>query len=471
MGVELFLLFLVLGPALVALLHSLFAKQELGGIPNGSMGWPLLGETLGLLKPHTSNTLGSFLKVHCSRYGNVFKSHVFGSPTIISCDQELNSFILQNEERLFECSYPKAIHGVLGKLSMLVVVGDAHKKLRSIALGLTNMWKWKLEYLHDIEEQAISTLESWKNRETIVFCEEARKYTFNVIVKQILSKRPEEPQTAKILEDFLTFMKGLVSFPLYIPGAPYAKAVKARARICSTVRAIVDERRKGGVVVSEKGDFLDVLLANASLSDEEIVSLVLDLLLGGYETTSLLMSLVVYFLGGQPTALAKLKEEHETISKRKKGEQLNWEDYKQMGFTQKVINEALRCGNIVKFVHRKALKDVQFKGNVAIAGYVIPSGWKVLPVFSAVHLDPSVHENPSEFCPRRWEGRATSRKMTPFGGGPRLCPGADLAKVETAFFLHHLVLKFRWRIQQEDQPMAYPYVEFKRGLPIEIEPM
>lgn len=27
-----------------------------------------------------------------------------------------------------------------------------------------------------------------------------------------------------------------------------------------------------------------------------------------------------------------------------------------------VINEAMRCGNIVKFVHRKALKDVKFRG-------------------------------------------------------------------------------------------------------------
>jgi hypothetical protein len=29
-----------------------------------------------------------------------------------------------------------------------------------------------------------------------------------------------------------------------------------------------------------------------------------------------------------------------------------------------VINEALRCGNIVKFVHRKALKDVKYKGEM-----------------------------------------------------------------------------------------------------------
>jgi cytochrome P450 family 724 subfamily B polypeptide 1 len=47
-----------------------------------------------------------------------------------------------------------------------------------------------------------------------------------VIVKQVLGLSPEEPVTAMILEDFLTFMKGLISFPLRIPGTPYARAVQ-----------------------------------------------------------------------------------------------------------------------------------------------------------------------------------------------------------------------------------------------------
>lgn len=61
------------------------------------------------------------------------------------------------------------------------------------------------------------------------------------------------------------------------------------------MKGIIEERRS--TESCKKGDFLDVLLSTDDLSDEEKVSFVLDSLLGGYETTSLLISMVVYFLG------------------------------------------------------------------------------------------------------------------------------------------------------------------------------
>ncbi|BBG99867.1 Cytochrome P450 superfamily protein, partial [Prunus dulcis] len=414
--------------------------------PKGSFGWPILGQTLAFLKPHPSNSLGAFLQHHCSRYGKVFKSHLFLSPTIVSCDQELNYFILQNEGKLFECSYPKPIHGILGKSSMLVAVADTHKRLRNVAVSLVTITKSKPEFLSDIEATTISILHSWKDKSQVIFCEEARKFTFNVIVKQVLGLTPDEPQTTRILEDFLTFMRGLISLPLYIPGTPYARAVKARRRISSTVKAIIEERRRQAAETStnssssKRSDFLEILMDVDTLSEDEKVSFILDSLLGGASDIR----------GG------KQKEEY-----------LNWEDYKKMEFTQNVINEALRCGNVVKFVHRKALKDVKFRD------YLIPSGWKVLPVFSAAHLDPSLHASALEFHPWRWEKiqsqDQTCKRFTPFGGGSRCCPGSELGKLEVAIFLHHLVQNFRWRTEDDDQPIAFPYVEFQRGLPLHLE--
>ncbi|XP_012490992.1 cytochrome P450 724B1 [Gossypium raimondii] len=472
----------VVGFILVVVLNHfwpLLFKGKGGTVPKGSFGWPLLGETFSFLKPHSSNSVGAFLHDHCSRYGKVFKSHLFFSPTVVSCDPELNYFILQSEGKLFECSYPKPIHGILGKVSMLVAVGDTHKRLRNAALSLVTITKSKPEFLHDIENIAIQILDSWKNKPQVIFCEEARKFTFNVIVKQVLGLTPQEPETSEILEDFLTFMRGLISLPLYIPGTPYARAVQARSRISSTVKAIVEKRRAGrrnnnnndddddNNNSKKNSDFLEILLSVDTLSEDEKVSFVLDSLLGGYETTSLLMCMVVHFLSHSPAAFQQLKQEHLKIRsmKQKHDDHLDWEDYKKMEFTQYVINEALRYGNVVKFVHRKALKDVKYKG------YLIPSGWKVLPVFTAVHLDPSLHANATQFHPWRWESQdPTCKKFTPFGGGSRCCPGSDLAKVEVAFFLHHLVQNFRWKTEGEDQPIAYPYVEFQRGLVLNVDP-
>ncbi|KAK3012827.1 hypothetical protein RJ639_010419 [Escallonia herrerae] len=377
-------------------------KQEPISLPHGSMGWPLLGETLGFLKPHKSNSMGSFLQQHCSRYGRVFKSHLFGYPTIVSCDLELNAYILQNEGRLFQSSYPKPVHDILGKLSLMLVCGELHKKLRNVAVSFISTYKSRPDLHHYVEKLSISVMKSWKDRQQVLFFKEAKQFTLHLMLKNLLNIEPEEPRALTILEDFLTFMKGFVSLPLYVPGTPYTKAVKARARISSTLKEIIEEREKSDLGIA-KGDFVHDFLLKGSLNMEEKVSIVMDLLLAGYETTSGLLALVVHFLGQAPSVLEQLKDEHQALSRsKKKGEPLSWEHYKKMELTSK---------------------------------------------------DP-----------------ATSKKVTPFGGGLRLCPGPELGKVETAFFLHHLVLNYRWKTREDDYPMSYPYMEFKKGLLLEIEP-
>lgn len=76
----------------------------------------------------------------------------------------------------------------------------------------------------------------------------------------------------------------------------------------------MEERRKGNISSNggllrerEEEDFLDVILSKQNLTNEEIVSIVLDIMLGGYETTATLMSLIVHFLGHAPLAFHKLK--------------------------------------------------------------------------------------------------------------------------------------------------------------------
>lgn len=113
-------------------------------------------------------------QIYTCRYGKVFKSHLFGSPTIVSCDLELNMLILQNEGKLFETSYPKPIHGILGKYSLLVVSGDLHKKLRNIVVSFSSLSKSTPDFLHCVENLSISMMDSWKNRQQVAFFKEAK---------------------------------------------------------------------------------------------------------------------------------------------------------------------------------------------------------------------------------------------------------------------------------------------------------
>uniref|UniRef100_A0A453IKZ7 Cytochrome P450 90B1 n=1 Tax=Aegilops tauschii subsp. strangulata TaxID=200361 RepID=A0A453IKZ7_AEGTS len=290
------------------------------------------------------------------------------------------------------------------------------------------------------------------------------QFTFNLMAKNIMSMDPGEEETERLRLEYITFMKGVVSAPLNFPGTAYWKALKSRATILGVIERKMEERlEKMNKEASsmEEDDLLGWAMKQSNLSKEQILDLLLSLLFAGHETSSMALALAIFFLEGCPKAVEELREEHLEIARRQKlrGEcKLSWEDYKEMVFTQCVINETLRLGNVVRFLHRKVIRDVHYNG------YDIPSGWKILPVLAAVHLDSSLYEDPSSFNPWRWKGNASgvaqNSNFMPYGGGTRLCAGSELAKLEMAIFLHHLVLNFRWELAEPDQAFVYPFVDF-----------
>lgn len=295
------------------------------------------------------------------------------------------------------------------------------------------------------------------------------QFTFNLMAKQIMSFDPGEPETDDLMKEYFTFMKGVISAPINLPGTSYSRALKSRAKILECVKKTMDDRK--GHPHQHYDDLLSTVMDDGRLSTEQILDLILNILFAGHETSAVALTLALHFLASSPSAMDSLRSEHLGIMARTKQEKspntrtLNWDDYKHMEFTQNVINETLRLGNVVRFVHRKALRDVHFKG------YDIPAGWKVLPVFDAVHLDPNLYDEPLDFNPDRWKKMEPNTYFTPFGGGPRLCAGLELGKLEIAVFLHHLVLKFSWELAEEDRALAFPFVEFEKGLPIRVRPI
>ncbi|GJN08555.1 hypothetical protein PR202_ga26490 [Eleusine coracana subsp. coracana] len=460
-------------------------KKKRPNLPPGAPGWPLVGETFGYLRPHPATSVGTFMEQHVARYGKIYRSSLFGERTVVSADAGLNRYILQNEGRLFECSYPRSIGGILGKWSMLVLVGDKHREMRAISLNFLSSVRLRAVLLPEVERHTLLVLSSWPPSSssssssslggsgTFSAQHEAKKFTFNLMAKNIMSMDPGEEETERLRREYITFMKGVVSAPLNFPGTAYWKALKSRAAILGVIERKMEERvqkmsRENSNV--EEDDLLGWALKQSNLSKEQILDLLLSLLFAGHETSSMALALAIFFLEGCPKAVQELREEHLKIAKRQRSRgdsKLSWEDYKEMVFTQCVINETLRLGNVVRFLHRKVIRDVHYNG------YDIPRGWKILPVLAAVHLDAALYDDPNSFNPWRWKSNAPCAAQTgsfmPYGGGPRLCAGSELAKLEIAIFLHHLVLNFRWELVEPDQAFVYPFVDFPKGLPIRVQ--
>ncbi|XP_012451545.1 cytochrome P450 90A1 [Gossypium raimondii] len=439
-------------------------------LPPGNLGLPFVGETLQLISAYKTENPEPFIDERAKRHGSVFTTHVFGEPTVFSADPETNRFILQNEGKLFECSYPGSISNLLGKHSLLLMKGNLHKRMHSLTMSFANSSIIKDQLLVDIDRLIRLNLDSWTDR--ILLMEAAKKITFELAVKQLMSFDPGE-WSESLRKHYVLVIEGFFTVPLPLFSATYRRAIKARREVAGALSKIVKERREEYEKGERKNDMLGALLGGEweedQLSNEQIVDFMVALLVAGYETTSTIMTLAVKFLTQTPLALAQLKEEHDGIRLKKSGsEGLQWSDYKSMPFTQCVINETLRVANIISGVFRRTVTDVNIKG------YTIPKGWKVFASFRAVHLDHDHFKDARTFNPWRWKNNnlgtsCSGNFYTPFGGGPRLCPGYELARVEISVFLHHLVTQFSWVPAEEDKLVFFPTTRTQKRFPINLQ--
>ncbi|KAJ9178749.1 hypothetical protein P3X46_010606 [Hevea brasiliensis] len=440
-----------------------------GILPPGSMGFPLIGETLQLLTTSYSLDLHPFIKKRVQRYGPIFRSNVAGRPIVVSTDPEFNHYILGQEERLVEIWYLDTFSKLFLSESRINSAGYIHKYIRSFFLSNFGSENLKEQLLPQIEDMINKTLRSWSNQPSVDV-----KYFASVAVCDFTAKiffsYDAEKLPEKLSETFAKFIEGLISFPLNIPGTAYHQCLQDHRKAMSILKKIIVERRN---TVEKRGaDVLDRCLNDMEkekfLTDDFICMLMFGGLFASSESISSITTLMFKFLSAHPEVVQELKAEHVKILKNKKGSDpssITWEQYKSMTFTHQVINETLRLGNVVPGLLRKAIKDFQFKG------YTIPANWTIMMVTSACQINPDVYKDPLVFNPWRWKdiGSAIlSKNFTPFGKGTRQCAGAEFSKVTLSVFLHVLVTKYRWTMIKEAEVRRDPILGFGDGIQIKL---
>lgn len=427
-------------------------------LPPGSMGWPYIGETLQLY----SQDPNVFFSDREKRYGEIFKTHILGCPCIMLASPEAARLVFVTQAHLFKPTYPKSKENLIGPSALFFHQGEYHMRIRKLVQG--TLYPEAIRNLVvDIEAIAVSTTDSWAGDHVINIFHEMKKFSLEVGILSIFGHL-EPHYKEELKKNYSILDRGYNSFPTKLPGTPYQKARKARKRLSEILSSITRERKEKRVL--EK-DLLSCLMNykddnGETLNDEQIADNIIGVLFAAQDTTASAMTWILKYLYDNPKVLDAVKAEQKAIyqANRNENSHLTLNQTRNMPFTYKVILESLRMASIISFTFREAVTDVEYKG------YLIPKGWKVMPLFRNIHHNPDFFFDPQKFDPSRFEDVVRPNTFMPFGSGVHACPGNELAKLEMHVMIHHLASQFRYEVVGSQGGIEYgPFPIPSHGLP------
>lgn len=430
-------------------------------LPPGSFGLPLIGDTLNFLRD------SQFSQKRHQQYGPIFKTSIFGQPTIFVCGQEANLFVLSNENQYFVVSWPPSTKALLGPLSLSLQTGADHQNRRKL-LYQAFQPRALAGYIDAMETITQRYLQRWTQMSEFAWYPELRNYTFDVAGKLLVGI--DAGSETAMGHYFETWCDGLFSVPLDMPWTKFGKAKKCRRLLLAELTNIIRDRQKD---IGEGNDALSLLISardddGNSLSLEELKDQVLLLLFAGHETLTSAIASFCLLLAQNPDVMAKVRAEQQQFPAT---EPNTLEQLKQMTYLEQVLREVLRLVPPVGGGFRQVINACEF------GGYQIPKGWNVLYEINQTHQDTAVYPEPDRFDPDRFNlERSTHAKpfsYVPFGGGLRECLGKEFARLEMKLFAAKIVREYEWELVpgQDLNLIRVPTPHPRDGLRVKLRPI
>ncbi|KAJ4942813.1 hypothetical protein JOQ06_005325 [Pogonophryne albipinna] len=225
---------------------------------------------------------------------------------------------------------------------------------------------------------------------------------------------------------------------------------------------------------SDPRDYIDCFLneiqkgkgqADNTFDEENLVGSAWDLFLAGSETTSTTLRWAFLFMTKYPEMQTKVQAEIDRVIGQSR--QPSMEDRANLSYTDAVIHEIQRMGNIVPLnLPHVTNRDIQ------LGGYTIPKGVTIIPNLTSVLYDKNEWETPNTFNPGHFlnkEGKFVTRAaFIPFSAGKRQCLGENLARMELFLFFTSFMQHFNFSMPAGVKPV----LDFRFGVtlaPVEYE--
>lgn len=213
-----------------------------------------------------------------------------------------------------------------------------------------------------------------------------------------------------------------LSPPARLPTPANLELRSALRRATAAVDALVVQRERAGVSPSSP-DVLGLLLTardTGVITHQQVRNEVLTIIVAGHDTLAATLTWTWLLLSESSDSVNALRDEAASSSDR--------------SVARSVIDEALRLFPPVWLVSRRCIREDRF-GEVTV-----PVGAQVFFTPYLMHRDERWWPRPEVFDPTRFRDGALDRTAyLPFGAGPRLCVGRDLALLQAPAIVSSLV--------------------------------
>ncbi|XP_078421402.1 cytochrome P450 26C1-like isoform X1 [Cetorhinus maximus] len=442
-------------------------------LPKGSMGWPLLGETL-----HWMVQGSHFHASRREKYGNVFKTHLLGRPVIRVTGAENIRKILLGEHSLVSAQWPHSTRILLGFNTLANSIGDLHRQRRKMLARVFSHAALDT-YIPGIQQLVRSRVRGWCREPAPVAVYPATKaLTFCIAIRILLGLRAADQQLDRLSSTFEELMENIFSLPVDLPFSGLRKGIKARNVLHEYLeKAITEKLQSAGR--GAYPDALDVMLNSARENGkepnlQELKEAAVELIFAAFSTTASASTSLVLLLLQHSQAREKVRQEleqhslirncqcHHPITSRDNTAPhdcdcqhiLSLDTLSRLRYLDCVVKEVLRLLPPVSGGYRTALQTFELNG------CQIPKGWNIIYSIrdtqetAAVYLNPDTFD-PDRFGPERDESKAGRFNYLPFGGGVRSCIGKELAQVILKTLAIELTSAARWELASA----AYPKMQ------------
>jgi len=221
---------------------------------------------------------------------------------------------------------------------------------------------------------------------------------------------------------------GILPLPLWVPTPSNVKLSRALRSLRGIVERLIATRRKSG---ARRDDLLGMLLeardeqTSEGMSDTQLRDELMNFTEAALDTTTAALLWTFYLLSHNPAVDARLhREVHDAIGSRVPAVS----DLPALRYVSQVIDESMRLFPPGWVLGRAAIEED------VVGGYRIPAGSTVFVCPFVAHRDPRFWENPEGFDPERFSPEKVAARPRfayfPFGGGPRVCIGDQLARMQ-----------------------------------------